>query len=517
MSANTQSEGFERFMATVTMLAGAMVARQLTDAQKTNLGGALPRDVIKTRQQAGQSLKYVEGWYVIERLNEVFGFDGWSFDPGVPVVTSFGDKSVVHVSVMLRACGVERGDVGAAVSAGKTAEAFETALKAAVTDGLKRAARTFGTTFGNRLYDKVGSGIGISTKAMAMLDELEEARSVDAVNVWVKANGAAVGKLDRDEQDIIKGACATRRREIVSEGVEPAAPTPAPDPPVGPSPALAECLERIAAIELPGEAVAVWMKHAAALAALPANDGETGWKALLEQTKRVGKMSNPGAWIRKAIAEEDARNQRTTWTPAEEPTAAPVTAANAPSPVDRYRARLAAAPTLDAFVATVMELMPTIGAFRDEASDVAAERSAELGAKGKLPGLVGAAEKITKDPQHWAVVAKVLSGLHTAQSKEAVAEVVRVHAAAASKVPQALKNDLNEARKKRLAALAAPANDVAALIEGELRAAATIPDLDMIAEKVERELKAGRLSAAQARALVTQHEQAAAALERNVA
>lgn len=66
-------------------------------------------------------------------------------------------------------------------------------------------------------------------------------------------------------------------------------------------------------IELPGEAVAVWIKHRADLAALPASDRESAWKALCKKTEVVGKMTERGAkvWLRKAISDEDARNGRT--------------------------------------------------------------------------------------------------------------------------------------------------------------------------------------------------------------
>ncbi len=210
-------QNFDRLLAAITAAAHA----SLTTEQKAQLGGTLPRNVVKTRPQSGQNLRYVEGWYVIDRLNSVFGFDGWSFEPGAITITAFGDKSVVHVPVTLRACGTQRGDVGAAVTAGKSADALETALKAAVTDGLKRAARTFGTTFGNRLYDKAGSGIGVSTHAEAMLDEIDSTVSVAEVNTWVKINKERVAKLEGDEQDIVKGACATRRRELATDATEP--------------------------------------------------------------------------------------------------------------------------------------------------------------------------------------------------------------------------------------------------------------------------------------------------------
>lgn len=70
---------------------------------------------------------------------------------------------------------------------------------------------------------------------------------------------------------------------------------------------LGEFYLRIGDIELPGEAVAVWMKHRADLAPLSAPERESAWKALCRRTEEVGKMKNAKVWLKKAIAEEDAR------------------------------------------------------------------------------------------------------------------------------------------------------------------------------------------------------------------
>ena len=64
---------------------------------------------------------------------------------------------------------------------------------------------------------------------------------------------------------------------------------------------------RIGEIEVPGEAVAVWMRHRADLAALSAPEREAAWKALCKRTEDVGKMKNARTWLKRAIAEENAR------------------------------------------------------------------------------------------------------------------------------------------------------------------------------------------------------------------
>ena len=92
---------------------------------------------------------------------------GWSYSASPPLDMNAEGKSGIFKSMVilriLDATGialVERQDVGigiVAVPRDGTApkkEAYETAIKGAVSDGLKRAARTLGPQFGNDLYIK---------------------------------------------------------------------------------------------------------------------------------------------------------------------------------------------------------------------------------------------------------------------------------------------------------------------------------------------------------------------------
>lgn len=72
-------------------------------------------------------------------------------------------------------------------------------------------------------------------------------------------------------------------------------------------PALASFYTSAEQIELPGEAVALWIKHRAELATLAPAEREAAWKALCARTEEVGKMKNAKVWLKRAIAEEDAR------------------------------------------------------------------------------------------------------------------------------------------------------------------------------------------------------------------
>jgi hypothetical protein len=151
---------------------------------------------------------------------------------------------------------------------------------------------------------------------------------IDPVNVLMKCETKAkrratlsilgLGVLDEMELETIPanvqepgGGVDLNQSPMAPRDEEPVAPprgeAPVEPPPVE-LPAAAEGFyARIGEIELPGEAVAVWMKHRAELASLSAPDREAAWKALCKRTEEVGKMKNAKVWLKKAIAEEDAR------------------------------------------------------------------------------------------------------------------------------------------------------------------------------------------------------------------
>jgi hypothetical protein len=149
---------------------------------------------------------------------------------------------------------------------------------------------------------------------------------VDPVNVLMKAETKAkrratlsilgLGVLDEMELETIPanvqepGGGVDLHHAPASRGEEPAPPrgeAPVEPLPAEIPPAAEGFYARIGEIELPGEAVAVWMRHRAELAALSAPEREAAWKALCKRTEDVGKMKNAKVWLKKAIAEEDAR------------------------------------------------------------------------------------------------------------------------------------------------------------------------------------------------------------------
>ena len=196
----------------------------LTDAQKQKLIDPLPRDMVKKHPSNGSD--YVDGHYIVSRLNEVFGPDGWADEYGDLVERVGGARPVYSVPCTLTAGGCVRRNVGVGVAANDKADAIETAIKAAYTDALKRCAYKLGDSFGLALYEKVTgnqrrSGVGYSTVALAMFEEIDACSTVDAVNAWVRANASRVAALKEDEPDAVRGEVANRRRSCA----ELAAPT----------------------------------------------------------------------------------------------------------------------------------------------------------------------------------------------------------------------------------------------------------------------------------------------------
>lgn len=96
-------------------------------------------------------------------------------------------------------------------------------------------------------------------------------------------------------------AAATTGPLRVAKPLRAAPPKP---PPV--SPVLEQFIERVADIELPGEAVAVWFRYRTELFGLSTTEREDAWKRLCKRTEEVGHMKNAKVWLKKAIAEEDA-------------------------------------------------------------------------------------------------------------------------------------------------------------------------------------------------------------------
>ena len=153
-----------------------------TPEQLAILGGKLDTDDVKNRPGAnGRKLSYVEGWYVLDMANEVFGFGNWDLEttemirehepvpippteenPKGGIVVSYSSKVRLTVYSMIDPSKKRvRERTGGHRGFGPTVgQAIEDARKAAETDATKRAFITFGNVFGLALYDKDKRGVG---------------------------------------------------------------------------------------------------------------------------------------------------------------------------------------------------------------------------------------------------------------------------------------------------------------------------------------------------------------------
>lgn len=142
-----------------------------TDTQR-NLDADIPKDAVTTRTQAGTSLSYLTGAYVINRLNQVLGQGNWgsritnmtkvfegivpnykgeevhnvSYTATVELLAQF-DNKIVHFEEIGYGDGMDKKNPG---------KAHELAVKEAATDALKRAAKNLGISLGLGLYFKDG-------------------------------------------------------------------------------------------------------------------------------------------------------------------------------------------------------------------------------------------------------------------------------------------------------------------------------------------------------------------------
>src|ERR1700722_8424629 len=124
---------------------------------KEQLDSNIPANAVSQRSQSGQTLSYLETWYVIDRLNQVIGTDNWSWQI-VKMDAIPGDKmSFICHGVLIVDFGggkfSQKTGIGYGSDKGKY-NPGEMASKEAESDAFKRAAMKFGRSLGLALYDK---------------------------------------------------------------------------------------------------------------------------------------------------------------------------------------------------------------------------------------------------------------------------------------------------------------------------------------------------------------------------
>ena len=143
----------------------------LSPAVTQSLGQPLDPELASQRKgRKGQFYDYLEGHAVIAQANRIFGYGGWGYelagdvtlrrvetvDPQTgEVKVEQGYSAPVRVTV---AGALPRTDIGVHPVVEDTFDGHDTAMKGAVTDGMKRAFRSFGVQFGNGFYGDQSPG-----------------------------------------------------------------------------------------------------------------------------------------------------------------------------------------------------------------------------------------------------------------------------------------------------------------------------------------------------------------------
>ena len=179
-----------------------------------------PALVSQRRGRGNRTFAYLEGHVAIDQANRIFGYGGWghelvgdvalreveSLDPKTGEVTrAYAYSAVVRVTVP---GAPPRTDVGFHPVTEETAEGHDTAIKGAVTDGMKRGLRTYGQQFGNGLYGDQASAGNLSQPERVPV-------KADGRPGHARANGGKQpGQADRIEESRVRAM----RAELIELG-----------------------------------------------------------------------------------------------------------------------------------------------------------------------------------------------------------------------------------------------------------------------------------------------------------
>lgn len=184
--------------------------------QTQELRAPLQGKHVKTREQAGFKLSYIEGWHAIAEANRIFGFSEW--DRETVDILKLGEPREVNgkwrVAFMAKVrITVRTNDGGIVTREGcgygsgidkDLGSAHEGALKEAETDAMKRALMTFGNPFGLALYDKEQSGVEHKSAARSWADnaiEFLKDATASAAQDWSDKNEKALNKLEGADRE----------------------------------------------------------------------------------------------------------------------------------------------------------------------------------------------------------------------------------------------------------------------------------------------------------------------------
>lgn len=196
-----------------------------SEDQRAMLDEPMPSRVVKERQGGGRTLSYVDTFYVINRLNQVFGNGLWSYEvnltkswEGTAEVKGKSSFAVGYLAM----CTLRVGPCGAPyctitdVGSGDGTDPFppkahESAAKEAATDALKRCAKSLGLSMGLALYDKEQEHVvSLDDEVKALLTEIEAAPDQASLT------------LARSKALLLKPDMSKEHKEVVAAALEAA-------------------------------------------------------------------------------------------------------------------------------------------------------------------------------------------------------------------------------------------------------------------------------------------------------
>lgn len=185
----------------------------------------IPADAVAKRSGGGATkLSYLETWYVIDRLNKVFGNMGWDCETTEMQLVSGPDslpayRAKVRITVsaphfdsdgsLAGFRNVVREGTGWGSDKSKM-NAHEMACKEAESDALKRAAMKLGISMGLGLYDKSGEFVDAPEKPTP------PAPKVSTVATLETDIGLPKGTLDRKD---VNAAITNNGKVCIAKGV----------------------------------------------------------------------------------------------------------------------------------------------------------------------------------------------------------------------------------------------------------------------------------------------------------
>lgn len=195
-----------------------------TPEQVEQLRAPLSSSAVKSRQQGGGKVSYVEAYHCENEANRIFGFDAWD---RMTELTHIGEREQdgkwrVYYRAKVRIT-VRSADGGVTVREGcgfgsgidkDIGQAHESALKEAESDAEKRALKTFGNPFGQALYDKEQRDVAdtLPAEVERMLGEIRACDTVQKLNEWKAANGKAANATGHG--DLLVGEWNTRKTAL---------------------------------------------------------------------------------------------------------------------------------------------------------------------------------------------------------------------------------------------------------------------------------------------------------------